>query len=311
MADNKYAIFRGNIVPIEQAQLSIMSHVVNYGTGAFGGIRGYWNESAQQLYIFRLEDHLHRILQSGRLLMMNLPYTVPQLKEQILELIRKEGYKQDIYLRPLVFKSDCIIGVKLHGLTDEFSCFAVPFGRYIDKEEGLRAHVSSWRRIDDNVIPARGKIVGSYVNSAFSKSEAVLNGFDEAIVLNDSGHVAEGSAENIFVIRNGQVFTPPLNDNILEGITRRTVMQLFREVFHLQVIERSIDRSELYVADEAFFCGTGCQIAAIAEIDRRPVGTGKMGELVRKLRDLYFSIVRGERAEYLGWCTAVYPDSAA
>lgn len=311
MTANKYAIFQGEIVPIEKAQLSIMSHIVNYGTGAFGGIRAYWNEKAQQLYVFRIEDHTRRLLASSRMLMMKLPMTPEAIAQQIVELIRLEGYQHDTYIRPLVYKSDSLIGVKLHDLHDEFAAFALPFGRYIEKEEGLRAHVSSWRRVEDNVIPARGKIVGSYVNSAFAKSEAVLNGFDEAIVLNNRGHVAEGSAENIFLWRYGELVTPALHDGILEGITRRTVIQLARDVFGLKVVERSIDRSELYLADEAFFCGTGCQIAAITEIDRRAVGTGKMGPITQQLRDYYFRVVRGEEPAYREWCTPVYPTGSA
>lgn len=310
MTPNRFAIFRGQIVPIEQAQLSIMSHIVNYGTGAFGGIRGYWNEARQQLFIFRLDDHIKRILSSAHMLMMKIPFSHEQIKAQILELLQKEGFHQDVYLRPLVYKSDCIIGVKLHNLEDEFSCFAVPFGRYIDKEEGLRAHVSSWRRVEDNVIPARGKFVGSYVNSAFAKSEAVLNGFDEAIFLNARGQVTEGSAENIFLVRNGELVTPGLADGILEGITRRSLIELARNRFGLTVVERSIDRGELYLAEEAFFCGTGCQVAAIVEIDRRKVGSGKMGPITQQLRDYYFNVVKGNEAAYEHWLTPVFPPTA-
>lgn len=306
MTPNRFAIFQGEIVPIEKAQISIMSHIVNYGTGAFGGIRAYWNEGQKQLYVFRLEDHTTRLLQSAHLLMMKFDTSPKKLAEQIVELIRKEGYQLDTYVRPLVYKSNPIIGVKLHDLRDDFAAFAVPFGRYIEKEEGLRAHVSSWRRVEDNVIPARGKIVGSYVNSAFAKSEAVLNGFDEAIVLNHRGHVAEGSAENVFLVRHGELITPALHDGILEGITRRTLIQLAREVFGLKVVERSIDRSELYIADEAFFCGTGCQVAAITEIDRRPVANGVMGPVTRQLRDFYFRVVKGEEPAWRHWCTPVY-----
>lgn len=310
MTPNRFAIFQGEIVPIEQAQISIMSHIVNYGTGAFGGIRAYWNADHQQLYVFRIEDHTTRLLQSAHLLMMTFGSSPRALADQILELIRREGYQHDTYVRPLVYKSNPIIGVKLHDLKDEFAAFAVPFGRYIEKEEGLRAHVSSWRRVEDNVIPARGKIVGSYVNSAFAKTEAVLNGFDEAIVLNHRGHVAEGSAENIFLVRQGQLITPALHDGILEGITRRTLIELARNALGLTVVERSIDRSELYIAEEAFFCGTGCQVAAITEIDRRAVADGQMGPLTRQLRDLYFRVVKGDEPAYRHWCYPVYPETA-
>jgi len=196
--------------------------------------------------------------------------------------------------------------VRLHDLEDDLTIFAVPFGRYIEREEGARAGVSSWRRVDDNAIPARAKITGAYVNSALAKTEALLNGYDEAIVLTQDGHVSEGSAENLFLVKNGQLVTPPVTANILEGITRATVMEIACEELNLRTIERRIDRSELYTADEAFFCGTGVQIAAIIEIDRRPVGGGKIGPVVSQLRDLYFNVVHGKVPKYREWCTPVY-----
>lgn len=307
MPSNRYAIFKGEIVPIEDAKLSIMAHVVNYGTGCFGGIRAYWNEGDEQLYIFRGLDHYKRLLDSAKLLLMNFNYTKESLLNQLVELLRLENFKQDVYVRALVYKMDEVIGVRLNNLSDAYSCFAIPFGRYVDKEEGLRVGVSSWRRVNDNVIPPRGKIIGSYANSAFAKSEALLNGFDEAIVLTEKGHVAEGSAENIFIYRHGKLITPPISDSILEGITRSTIMTLAKEVLGIEVVERSIDRSELYIADEVFLCGTGCQIASVIEVDKRPVGSGSMGELVKSFRDLYFKIVRGEYANYKEqWCTPVF-----
>jgi len=306
MTPNRFAIFQGEIVSIEMAQISIMSHIVNYGTGCFGGIRGYWNEGEQQLLVFRPLDHFKRLRQSARMLLIQLPLNEQQLTDQLLELIRREEYHQDVYARPLAFKNSPLIGVRLHNLEDAYACFAVPFGRYLEKEEGLRATVSSWRRIDDNVVPARGKIIGSYVNSAFAKSEAQLNGFDEAIVLTAGGHIAEGSAENIFLLRDGKLVTPPITDNILEGITRKTIIQLAKEQLGIDTVERSIDRSELYVADEAFFTGTGCQVAAIVEVDRRPIGEGVMGPTVEKLREVFFKTVRGEIPCYREWCTPVY-----
>ncbi|MEK7787761.1 MAG: aminotransferase class IV, partial [Chloroflexota bacterium] len=208
--------------------------------------------------------------------------------------------------RPLAFYTDEIIGVRLHDLTPEISMVALPFGRYVENEEGAHVTISSWRRVDDNSIPARGKIAGAYVNSAFVKTDAQRAGFDEAIVLNQDGHMAEGSAENLYLIRDGAVITPPITDNILEGITRRTVMSLLREELGVEVIERPIDRTEIYIADEAFFSGTGVQIAAITRVDHRPVGTGKMGPIVSELRDLYFNVVRGNVPKYRHWCAPVY-----
>jgi branched-chain amino acid aminotransferase len=301
----KYAFFKGSIVPNEDAKISIMTHGFNYGTGCFEGIRAYWNPAEEQLYIFKLLEHYERFLDSSRILWMNLPFTAQRLAEITVELVRKEGYREDTYIRPVAYKADQVIGVRLHNLRDEVSIFAVPFGRYIDAEEA-HAGISSWRRIDDNSVPARAKITGAYINSAFAKTEAMRNGYDEAIVLTQDGHVSEGSAENIFIVRDGVLITPPITDNILEGITRTVMMELARKELGLQVMERPIDRTELYVADEALLCGTGVQVVAITQVDHRPVGTGTIGPIVKALRDLYFEVVRGGVRKYLGWCTPVY-----
>ena len=262
-----------------------------------------------QLYVFRVRDHYARFLRSARLLLMNLPYSVDDLARITVELLQREGFREDTYIRPLAYKADEVIGVRLHNLKDEFTVFAQPFGRYIEKEEGANVCVSSWRRVDDNAIPARGKVVGAYVNSALAKSEAQLNGFDEAIVLSDDGHVSEGSAENLFMVKGGCLVTPPVTDNILEGITRATVIELATRELGMSVVERPIDRSELYTADELFFCGTGVQIVAIASVDRRAVGSGKIGPIVARLRDLYFKVVRGRVPSYRSWCTPIYTEA--
>jgi branched-chain amino acid aminotransferase len=296
-------------VPIERATVSIQNHTFNYGTGCFGGIRAYWNEEHQQLYAFRLADHYRRFLNSCKMLLIDLPYSNEELQGITIELLRRERLREDVYLRPLGYKGDSLIGVRLHDLDNQFTIFAVPFGRYLSAEEGARVMVSSWRRVDDNVIPARGKITGAYVNSAFAKSEAVLNGFDEAIVLNQDGHVSEGSAMNLFIVRDGVAITPPATDNVLEGITRSTIIEILRNEVGVEVVERSIDRTELYLAEEIFFCGTGVQVASVIEVDRRTVGDGKMGEMVRALREQYFHIVRGNHAAYRErWLTPIYEE---
>jgi len=305
----KYAFFGGNIVPIEQAKVSIMTHAFNYGTGCFEGVRAYWNEAEEQLYLFRMKEHYERMHRSARILHMGIPYSVGEMGEITVELLRKEGYRQDTYIRPLAYKADELVGVRLHDLHDGFAIFAVPFGRYIENEEGARVCISSWRRIDDNAVPARAKITGAYINSALAKTEAVLSGFDEALVLTQTGHISEGSAENFFMVREGLLITPPVTSNILEGITRATIMELAREELGMETVERSIDRSEIYIAEEAFFCGTGVQIAAIVEVEHRPVGDGRIGPVVKRLRELYFSVVRGDVATYRHWCTPVYAGS--
>lgn len=307
-----YAFFEGRIVPYSEAKVGVMTHTLNYGTGCFGGLRGYWNEDEAQLLVFRPHDHYRRFLQSARLLCMELGVDEEGLVNITLELLRAEGLRQDCYIRPLAYKSDETIGVRLHDLHDALTIFAVPFGRYVDNEEGAHVTISSWRRVSDNTIPARGKITGAYVNSAFVKTDAQRAGYDEALVLNRDGHVAEGSAENLFMLRDGVVITPPVTDNVLEGITRRTIITLMRDELGMQVVERSIDRSELYLADELWFSGTGVQIAAITHIDHRPIGSGKMGPLISGLRELYFDIVRGRVAKYRHWNTPVYvPEASA
>lgn len=302
----KHAFFQGRIVPIEEAKVSIMTHAFNYGTGCFEGIRAYWNEQARQLYVFRLREHYERMHRSCRILRIQLAYTADELGQTTLELLRKEGYQEDTYIRPLAYKADEVIGVRLHGLRDDCAIFAIPFGRYIEKEEGAHVCISSWQRVDDNATPARAKITGAYINSAFAKTDAVLSGYDEALVLTATGHISEGSAENFFMVRNGKLITPPVTSNILEGITRDTIMVLAREEMGLKTTERSIDRSEIYVCDEAFLCGTGVQIAAITQIEHRPVGSGVIGPVASRLRTLYFEVVRGANPKYRHWCTPVY-----
>lgn len=304
----KFAFFKGEIRPIEQSRVSVMTHAFNYGTGCFEGIRAYWNEDEKQLFIFRNLEHYQRLLRSCRILNIKLPYPAEELCRITVDLVRKEGWREDTYIRPIAYKATEAIGVRLHDLEDDVTVFSTAFGRYIQASDGARVGVSSWQRVSDNAIPARAKITGSYVNSAFIKTAASLSGYDEAIVLNSEGHVAEGSAENLFLVMNGALVTSLATDDILEGITRSTIMQLAREQFGIPTIERHIDRSELYLADEAFFCGTGVQIEPIIEIDHRPVGTGKVGPIASQIRDLYFRVVRGQEPRYWGWCTPVYQD---
>lgn len=301
-----YAFFGGQIVPIEEAKISIMTHGFNYGTGCFEGIRAYWNQQDEQLYVFRLREHFERLHLSCRILRIDLPYTVDELCEITIELLRREGNQEDVYIRPLAYKADEMIGVRLHGLRDDFAMFALPFGRYIENEEGAHVCISSWRRVDDNAAPARAKITGSYINSAFAKTDAVLGGYDEALVLTQTGHISEGSAENLFMVRNGVLVTPPVTSNILEGITRDTIIKLAYEEMGLNTAQRSIDRSEIYICEEAFLCGTGVQVAAITRVEHRPVGTGSIGPVVSRLRELYFAVVRGQDPRYRHWCTPVY-----
>ncbi len=306
MALPKYAYFKGKIVPYSEAKVGVMTHALNYGTSVFGGVRAYWNEEDQQLYLFRPYDHYRRLLRSAKLLRMEFDYTPESLTEITKELLRAEGHRCDVYIRPLAYKADEIIGVKLHGLTDEITIFSLPFDRYVSNDTGAHVTISGWRRIDDNTIPARGKIGGAYVNSAFIKSDALLAGFDEALVLTNEGHISEGSAENIFIVRDGVLITPPVTENILEGITRRTVIQLAREELGIEVVERPIDRTEVYICDELFLTGTAAQITAVTKVDFYPVGTGEMGPITTQLRELFTKLVHGQLPKYRDWNVAVY-----
>ena len=300
-----WAFFRGDFVPLRDANINVMTHGFNYGTAVFEGIRAYWNADEEQLFALELVPHYERIRSSARLLMMEVRQSPEELAEITVELLRRDGLREDVYIRPIVYKSSETIGVRLHNLDADITIFGVPFGQYIDTDGGIRAQVSTWRRTDDNAIPARGKITGAYVNGALAKSEAQLNGFDEAIVLTADGHVSEGSAENLFIVKGGTLITPAVTDNILEGITRRRLIEIARDDLGIATTERSIDRTELYAADEVFLTGTGFQIAPVTEIDDRKIGAGEMGPVAARLQELYFAAARGENPDYDDWTVAV------
>ncbi len=302
-----HAYFQGKIVPYSEAKVGVLTHGLNYGTAAFGGLRAYWNETQQQLYLFRPLEHYRRFLNSARLLLMEFEHTPESLTQVTIDLLRADGNRQDVYVRPLAYKEDEIIGVKLHGLHDAISIVSMPFALYVANDTNAHITISSWRRVDDNSIPARGKIAGAYVNSALIKSDALQSGFDEALVLNQDGHVSEGSAMNIFMLRDGVAITPPVTDNILEGITRRTVMELLREELGVPVVERPIDRTEVYLCDEFFMTGTAAQVTAVTKIDHRPVGAGVMGAVTAQLRMIFDDVVRGSNPKYQCWTVPVYP----
>jgi len=301
-----WAFFRGEFVPLRDANVNVMTHAFNYGTAVFEGVRAYWNPDEEQLFALDLVPHYTRIRASAGLLMMEVRQSAEELAEITVELLRRNGLREDVYIRPIVYKSSETIGVRLHNLDADITIFGVPFGQYIDTEGGIRTMVSSWRRTDDNAIPARGKITGAYVNGALAKSEAQLNGYDEAIVLTADGHVSEGSAENLFLVKDGVMITPPVTDNILEGITRAALIKMAKEELSVDTVVRSIDRTELYTADEIFLCGTGAQVSPVIEVDRRVVGGGRPGPVARELARIYFEAVRGRHPAYRHWLTPVY-----
>ncbi len=305
--DELQAFFRGKYVPLSEAKVSVMTHALHYGTGVFEGIRGNWNEEKGAVFIFRLREHYERLLRGCRLLMLDIPYSLDELCEITVELVKRNRHQQDIYIRPLAYKSaELIANLKLQELASDFTLITVPFGSYLGSD-ALRCCTSSWRRVDDPMIPARLKICGIYVNSILAKTEATMAGFDEAIILNQDGHVCEGSGENIFVVSDGRLITSSLEDNVLPGITRETIMQLAQRELGLDVVERSIDRSELYLADEIFLTGTAAHVTPVVQLDNRDIADGNIGPISSKLQKLYFDVVVGRNPKYLHWCTAVEP----
>lgn len=298
------AYFEGAYVPLRDAKVSIMTHAFMYGTATFEGIRGYWNAEEGTLYALFVREHAERIRNSAKLLLMdNLP-SADELVRIVLETVRRNHFREDVYIRPSFYKSTKAIGVRLHHLDHELYVITTPFGNYIDIEKGVRVMTSTWRRNADDALPARGKIVGGYVNMAFQKSEAELNGFDEALVLTPSGNASEASAANLFMVRDGVLITPPVSDDILEGVTRRAIITLAGDL-GIPVEVRSVDRSEMYVCDEVFLCGTGVQVSPVIEVDHRPVGTGAIGPVSRAISERYFAAVRGKLAEYRDWLTPI------
>ena len=303
---NTWVFHEGEFARYHDVRLGLMTHALHYGTGVFEGLRAYWNPKQEQLHLLQAAAHYERMRRSANVMRMTLPYSTEQLVNFTLELLRRNEFKSDVYIRPLLYASSEEIGVRLHNLNHSFFIYAIPFGKYVEIESGIRCMVSTWRRVPDQSLPARAKVTGAYAQSALAKSEAVEGGFDEAIVLTVDGHVSEGSAENLFMVRDGAFVTPPVTDDILEGVTRTLLIRMIKEELHMPVVERSIDRTELYTCDELLLCGTGAQISPVIEVDRRPVGDGKVGEFTQELQNIYFGAVRGESKKYKDWTIPVY-----
>jgi len=300
-----YAYFKGQVVPLEQAKIGVMTHAFNYGTAVFEGIRGNWNAEERTMYLFRVREHIERLANSCKIMQIELHEPLDRLVDLVVEIAERSGFEEDVYIRPLAYKSSEQVGVRMHNLESDTLIFITPFGPYLDIEVGARCMTSSWRRVDDTGIPPRAKVTGIYVNSALAKTEANLSGFDEAIMLNNDGHVSEGSGENIFIIRKGKLVTPGPSDNILEGITADTVVEQAARELGIETVFRSIDRSELYIADEVFMTGTAAHLTPVIEIDRRPVGNGLPGPITSRLSQLFFDTIRGKNERYKHWCTPV------
>ncbi len=300
----KPCYFNGQLMPLKDANINIQTHALQYGTAIFGGIRGYWNEEKQNIYIFRIEDHWKRLSNSARMMQMKFPFQAEEFKAIIQEMLQKGEWKQNVYLRPFIYKSDLELSPRLHNVGDSFAMYAIALDDYLDTKAGQKVCVSSWVRIHETQIPARAKANGGYINSALAKSEALENGYNEAIFLDINGNVSEGTAANLFLVKDGVLLTPDLSSSILEGITRRSILHLAKEM-GIETVERKISRSELYTADELFFSGTGVQVAWIESVDRRPIGK-TIGPITQKLQSAFFDIVRGNNGAYGEWLTPVY-----
>ena len=296
----------GEYVEASKAMIPIRTHAFLYGTAVFEGIRAYWNEEEKQLYAFRVPEHYERLLRSAKIMCMKSPYTVEEHCEITKKLLAKNNYKEDCYMRPTLYKSAQKVGPGLYDNTDSYALITNRMGDYIDTSKGLRVCVSSWRRNSDNAIPPRAKVAGSYANAALIKTDAHNMGFDDAIVLDEAGQVTEGSAMNLFLVQNGKLVTTMKTDNILVGVTRNTIMELAKDVLGIETEERPIDRTELYISDEAFYCGTGAQISPIVSIDNRTLGDGQVGPVSKELQKLYFDVVKGRVPKYKKWCMPVY-----
>lgn len=303
---NTIVWFQNRFIRLAEANVNILTHALHYGTGVFEGIRGYFEEKREELFLVRAPEHYERWTQNCGILRIHVPQSPRELCDITAELCRRNEFRSNIYIRPIAYKSSVRVGVHADN-NDAYAIIALPVGRYFgEKKGGLKAGIVSWRRVDDNAIPGRGKICGAYVNSVLATDEAHRNGYDEAIFLTDSGHVAEGATCNLFMVRKGKLVTPPVTDNILEGITRASVMDLARNELGQEVVERSIDRTELYTCEEVFFTGTAAEIAPIVEIDHRRIGTGEPGHITEKIRSLYMAATRGHLAAYRNWLWPVY-----
>lgn len=302
----EFVFFNNDYIESEKALLPIRTHALMYGTSVFEGIRAYYNSDDNQMYIFRMREHYERLLRSAKIMMMLSPYTIDELMEQTVELIRRNNYRQDVYIRPTLYKSSDKISPGLNGTKDDYFLFTTPFGDYYDMTKGLDLCISAWRRTSDNAIPPRAKIAGAYANAALINTDAHNMGFDDAIVLSESGKVTEGSAMNMMFVSKGKLITTKPTDDILEGVTRNTVIELAKDL-GIDVVERSVDRSELYLMDEIFVCGTGAQITHVSSVDRRLIGNnGKIGDITAKLQKIYFETVNSKIDKYKKWCVSVY-----
>lgn len=303
--DKNIVFINGTFVPEVEAKIPVTTHALHYGTGCFEGIRAYYNDNQKALFIFRMEDHFNRLKESCKILFMEIPHTVKELCDITAELVKKNFAETDLYIRPLAYKADPAVGnFNLKSLKDGFFIYTTPLGRHL-RQDGVRAMITSWERVTDNMIPPRGKITGSYANAALAKTDSALSGYDEAIFTDRNGHILEGSTENIFIIKNNVLITPPISSDILIGITRDMILKICKDKLNYQTIERDIDKTELYNADEIFFTGTGAEVSPVTEVDGRKIGNVEIGEISKQIREYYNKLVHGESNDYSEYLTKV------
>lgn len=294
----------GNLVPWKDATVHVMTHGLHYGTGAFEGIRCY--NTVNGPAVFRLKEHMERLLTSAKAINLTLPYTADQLCKAAKDTV-KANKLDSCYIRPIAFYGVSGIGVNPMGYPVETFIIAFPMGAYLGDEglkNGIRVHTSSWHRVSNGSVPATAKVCGDYLNGALAVMESKANGFDETLMLNELHMVAEGSGENIFLVRKGKILTPPLNAGILPGITRESVMELATDLGY-DVREQNFARSELYLADELFFTGTAAEVTPIREVDRRSVGEGRPGPVTKAIQTKFLDVVKGKDEKYLRWLDPV------
>lgn len=295
--------FDGKFVKWHEATVPVVTHALHYGTAVFEGIRGY--AAKNNLYVFRLQDHMERLLRSASVYSFTMNYSAKQLCDATVELLRKNNVKESSYIRPLAFVGNHGIDLNVTRESPTHTIIlAFPFAKYF-KEEGIKACVSSWRRIHDSITPPLAKAAGNYLNSVLATQESKRNGYDESILLDISGNVSEASGENIFLVRKGKIYTPYFADSALEGITRESAMVIAKNMGY-EVIERPIPRTELYMSDEIFLTGTAAEIVAVTNIDGHAVGSGEEGPVTKRIRDAYAMIVSAEGKDFKEWLTPVW-----
>jgi branched-chain amino acid aminotransferase len=303
---NSWVYFNGQFVRYHDARVGLVAHALHHGTACFEGIRAYWNPRREQLFLLQAAAHYDRLHRSARVLHMTLRESTDELVDLTLEVLRRNELRENAYIRPLLFKSGEQITPGMDGIEESFAIYTTPYGKHADSTNGIRCMVSSWRRVSEQSVPLRAKITGVYINSALMKSEAVRHGYDEAISLTMDGHVCEGSVANLFLFKDGAFVTPPVSDDILEGVTRQLLIGLIRNELGIDVVERSIGRSELYTCRELLLCGTGAEVLPVVEVDQRQVGDGMVGPLSRRLMDSYLSAARGDAPAHLDWTLPVW-----